>query len=127
MPRILQTPDNEYLDPIIYEATYKLEFLNTTYELPSLGPQDVYQNSSMYFKPFHAARAAEPLLRRALFGRWTSVSSDDELMRNIHLMHDWPWLVTFPKKDFLEKLIAERHDHCLCKRNSRLYMYMPLI
>jgi hypothetical protein len=109
MPPGLITPKNPYLKSLLYEALQ-----------PSAGPMEMdvarpLQDSSPYAKPYHAAELVEPKLADAQPSKWTSVSSDDRLMRNLlhaYFINDHPATFLFHKDYFLEDLLDGNTRFC---------------
>ncbi|KAF4975354.1 hypothetical protein FDECE_18583, partial [Fusarium decemcellulare] len=81
MPRFLQTPDNPYVDSMVYEWT--VGGLSTSQSQSRQGSGREIESQSPYLKPFHAAVLVDPLLDSVKPSIWTSVSTDDDLMRDL--------------------------------------------
>ncbi|TFB01937.1 Nitrogen assimilation transcription factor nirA [Trichoderma ghanense] len=70
---------------------------------------------SIYLKPFHAAEVVDPRLTDAKISSWTSVSSDDGLMREllrVFLRCEYMFTSAFQKDYFLDDLVAGRDEFC---------------
>ncbi|KAK0730418.1 hypothetical protein B0H67DRAFT_32036 [Lasiosphaeris hirsuta] len=131
MPEFLLRPDNPYLDSELYELA-----LRTAPDSPGshhrhqrrrlLGPgdrsssspdstPDAELQSDPYVKPFHAATVVHPLLDTVRPSRWTSVSSDDNLMRKLlheYFLHEYDYFTFFHKEYFLEDMASGRLRFC---------------
>jgi hypothetical protein len=105
MPRFLQIPDNMYLGSLIYEETLSSS-------KPSLRSK-WFQTA--YLKPYHAAELVDPQLSGATPSKWTSISSNDDLLRNFleaYFLHDYPWFPPFQKDYFLKDMNRGRTRFC---------------
>ncbi|KAH7029827.1 uncharacterized protein B0I36DRAFT_245517 [Microdochium trichocladiopsis] len=113
MPIHLLTPDNHYLDSLVYEWA------------PSTRPRDPPSSSALasldvltqtpYLKPFHAARVVHPLLDRVCPSRWTTVSADDKLMRAIleaYLLQEYHSYTVIQIDYFLDDMANMRDELC---------------
>jgi hypothetical protein len=103
IPSVLLTSSNHYLHSLVNKAVH-----------PSAGPV-ASQDTSPYAKPFHAAELVEPLLADAKPSQWTSVSSNDRLMRNLietYFFNEYPSSCLFHKDYFLEDLVSGSRSFC---------------
>ncbi|KAH8646343.1 hypothetical protein BX600DRAFT_490687 [Xylariales sp. PMI_506] len=134
MPPSLLQPDNPYLDSLIYEWTYRnlnesvdhrRQFnhasaprpASSTVSSSSSGSNnpDMSQCHDAYLRPYHAAEIVEPLLASVKPSQWTTVSSDDKLMRRLigaYFMCQHPWLTALHKDCFLQDMAANRFRFC---------------
>jgi hypothetical protein len=70
---------------------------------------------SNYAKPLFAAEMADPLLSEAKPSLWTSVSSNDLLLRKLlegYFMFEYPWEFIFHKDYFLEDMVSGGNRFC---------------
>jgi hypothetical protein len=70
---------------------------------------------SNYAKPLFAAEMADPLLSEAKPSLWTSVSSNDALLRKLlegYFMFEYPWEFIFHKDYFLEDMVSGGNRFC---------------
>jgi hypothetical protein len=113
MPAFLLRPDNPYLDTLIYECT----FSNASTSRSSTSSTTVapLEHRCLYLRPFHAADLLEPLLASVKPSEWTSINSDDELMRKLFaafFMNEYITQTCFQKESFLEDMAAKRRRFC---------------
>ena len=109
MPPALLTPENHYLKSLVYEAVQ-----------PSAGPtvakaSQSNRNATPYARPFRAAGLVEPLLTGASPSEWTSVSSNNVLMRNLiekYFLNEYPSIFPLHKDYFLEDLASGSTRFC---------------
>ncbi|KAL7793630.1 hypothetical protein V8C37DRAFT_378517 [Trichoderma ceciliae] len=112
--------NNPYMDSMIYGAAS----LYSANQIPNrsghiasgladdLG-SDEYQ--SLYLKPFHAAQVIDPRLTNAKISSWTTVCSDDVLMRDllgVFLRCEYHFTAAFQKDYFLDDMEAQHKDFC---------------
>jgi hypothetical protein len=105
MPSFLQIPDNLYLGSLIYQETLWSS-------KPS--PRSNWFQTA-YLKPYHAAELMDPQLSGATPSKWTSVSSNDALLRKLleaYFLHDYPWCPPFQKDSFLHDMNRGRNRFC---------------
>lgn len=111
MPASILVPDNLYLRSFVYETTFRAP--------PSHG----FNNDSLregygddrYLKPYHAAQVVEPNFSNVTISKWTSVTSDDQLLRrllNAYLYYQHPWTAAFHMDCFLKDMAAGRSRFC---------------
>lgn len=104
MPSSLIVPGNAYLESIIFDTAW-----NTGDRLNKMWDSDAYT------KPFHAAKIAEPGFSDINISKWTSVTSDNNLLRGLlsqYLLSTWSVFLPFPKDLFLQDLASGCTDHC---------------
>jgi hypothetical protein len=113
MPSFLEVKTNPYLSSKLYEhATLDLARRSDRARRPS---QQYAKWEHIYRIPFHASRLAEPLIDRVKPSRWTSVSSDDYMMRQIletYFRLEFPFLAFFHKDMFLRDMSAGKTACC---------------
>jgi hypothetical protein len=113
MPSYLNRPNNPYLDSLIYEWTAAINGVSNPQRPSSVSGAVVHQ--SLYLEPYHAADIIDPRISAVKPSDWTSVSSDDGLMRKLlasYFMTEYHWLTFFHKDYFLEDMVAKRHRFC---------------
>jgi hypothetical protein len=109
MPSYLLQRSNPYLNSALYEQA----FLN-----PSPSPQNNLNPptaASPYLKPIHAAQLIEPLMSAVRLSKWTTVSSDDQLLRRLlesYLLYEYEWFPVFQKDHFLRDMADGRNRFC---------------
>ncbi|GKU05642.1 nitrogen assimilation transcription factor nit-4 [Fusarium langsethiae] len=109
--------DNPYMKSLIYEAASLYSYgdgpeLTTPSGVTDLASEE---QRSLYLKPFHAAQVFEPLLNDAKISRWTNVSKNDILMRDllrVMFRCEYQFTAAFHKDLFLQDLVAGRKDFC---------------
>ncbi|KAH6884387.1 hypothetical protein B0T10DRAFT_493135 [Thelonectria olida] len=112
--------NNPYLDSLMYEATslYSANRYSTSSEqTASLFTANFISedHQSLYLKPFHAADVVEPRLSDVKISTWTTVCSDDVLMRDllrVLFRCEYQFTAAFQKDLFLEDMAAQRMDFC---------------
>jgi hypothetical protein len=115
MPPFLQHSDNPYLYSTIYEWTSRP---TATSEVGSSSGQQCSagnEEKSPYLKPFHAAVLVDPLLDSVQPFRWTTVSRDDKLMRDllrIYFLREHMWFTYLNKNLFLEDMASGSTRFC---------------
>lgn len=85
MPKHLLFEGNAYLQSSVYEASFsQVPWVPKKYEKLVKGPYRGYPisfPSDAYDKPFHAATLADPMLEKIDVSKWTTVTSDNQLLR----------------------------------------------
>lgn len=128
MPQFLRRPDNPYLDSEVYECALRgsRDPAHTQPQQHPLPPNAGNEGSSSasvywrgqrdpYLKPYLSATVVHPWLGSVKPSRWTTVSSDDGLMRKLvhdYLLFEYDWFTFFHKDYFLEDMAAERPRFC---------------
>ncbi|KAJ3538441.1 hypothetical protein NM208_g5904 [Fusarium decemcellulare] len=115
MPARLTSHPNPYLSSLIYElatppATPSGHPLLRTQ--PGVPSSEVY---TPYLKPYHAAEIIDPQLSAVVPSKWTTVCSDDALMRRLlagFFLQDHDWWTAFHKDYFLQDMVHMRDDFC---------------
>lgn len=131
IPPSLVFANNAYLDSLLYEAA-SVHF-PVSEQTPSTEPSTDGQSVSpsprttsmgrlgsseyrnVYLKPFRAAVLVEPRLDSIKPSLWTSVSSDDALMRNLlklYFLYEYQCFVFFHKDLFLEDMANQKKNFC---------------
>ena len=101
MPTRLLESKNPYLRSVLYEACFSQE--PTT----SSTVDDLSRYQSIYLIPYHSGEVIDPLIQGASLSRWTSVSSDDSMLRALlhtYFLHDYTIYPAFQKDIFLQAL-----------------------
>lgn len=109
MPAYLLTPLNMYLDTLIYDYPLERKSICAGDNMPDKPLESVYIMS------FHAAKLIEPKIDSSEPSRWTSVYSDNKLMRKllkVHFLTDYYSSPIFQKAIFLKDLLADRRQFC---------------
>lgn len=107
MPAHLRAVDNPYLQSPLYEWT--------GIEVEESRPPSSATGLAQYMKPYHASMLADPRFDRVVPSRWTTVSTDDDLMREIlkaHFQFEYPCTTFFHVDCFLDDMIAGRGQSC---------------
>jgi hypothetical protein len=113
MPEFLLRPDNLYLGSRVYEWTVDAVSAGQRAGLPRRSRYLELQ--SPYVKPYHAAEVVDPLLSVVKPSEWTTVSSDDGLLRKLlglYFLHEYQWFPSFQKDYFLQDMAAGRSSCC---------------
>lgn len=113
MPACLLQPDNPYLSARVYE--WVATGAQTPPELVLSSRSRSPETQSTYYKPYHAAELVDPLLDTVKPSEWTTVSTDNVLMRKMlanYFLHDYQSAPPFQKDYFLQDMIAGRHSCC---------------
>lgn len=110
MPLSLQYPENPYLSSLVYDMILESDAVPSK----AIGDRPA-DHESIYLKPYHAASIVDPLLSSVKPSRWTSVSCDDDLMRQlleVYFRNEHLWLTCFHKDYCLEDMAAGRYRFC---------------
>lgn len=128
MPPFLRRPDNPYLDSEVYECALRGPpgppgAPRPQYQLPSSSGNGMNGTLSTYgpglrdpyLKPYLSATVVHPWLDSVKPSRWTTISSDDALMRKI--LHDYflfesDWFPFIHKDYFLQDMATEQQRFC---------------
>ena len=124
MPSGLRHPDNPYPDSLIYERTYAItpdleqpaRSTSCATQQQPLNGLSMVVHQSMYLKPCHAAIIIVPGLAVAQVSRWTSSTSDNDLLGNLlnaYFLFVYPWYSFFPVDSFLENSMSGDTGNCL--------------
>ncbi|KAK4188607.1 hypothetical protein QBC35DRAFT_495907 [Podospora australis] len=145
LPKRLRITENPYLSSLIYEWETRYppdppQHLRQPSALPS-GPEraarvptptatsaSVSESTTThsrlrdepgpgpYVKPYHAAEVYDNLLDSCEPSRWTTVSSDNNVLRSLlraYFLHEYQWFTAFQKDLFLSDMIAtNRRNFC---------------
>jgi hypothetical protein len=105
MPASLQSPNNPYLQSLLYETTFSQSFPSSTDE--KYRPQ--------YLRPLLAAKIVDPRLDSVKPSMWTNVCTDDNLMRAIlrtYLLSEYDRFTIFHKDHFLDDMAKGSNRFC---------------
>ncbi|KAI1777970.1 hypothetical protein F4818DRAFT_447889 [Hypoxylon cercidicola] len=111
MPASILVPDNLYLRSFVYETTFRAP------QSHGFGHESLREgyNDDRYLKPYHAAQVVDPNFSNAIISKWTSVTSDDHLLRrllNAYLCYQHPWTAAFHMDYFLKDMASGRSRFC---------------
>ena len=119
MPAHLLGPWNPYLDSMIYEWAATADDQGHS---PTTSQDDKHSLSltsaetvAPYLKPYHAAEVINHQLNSVEPSRWTTVSSDNMLMRSLlraYLLQEHCWDTCLQKDYFLEDMAKMRRGFC---------------
>ncbi len=120
MPPYLRRSDNPYLDSEVYDCALR-GTPNAPHQprhqqqrlLPD--PRNGNGQRDPYLKPYMSATVVHPWLDSVKPSRWTTVSSDDALMRKIlhdYFLFEYDWFTFFQKDYFLEDMATENQRFC---------------
>lgn len=115
MPAFTLVPNNAYLSSLVYETTFPTFGAPEINNALSLPTRDVLGDNDAYLKPYHSATMTDPLLQRIKPSIWTTVSTDNELLRRLlgaYFMHQHLSHFYFNKDLFLEDMATGGEDHC---------------
>ncbi|KAI9679711.1 MAG: hypothetical protein M1822_007317 [Bathelium mastoideum] len=115
MPLFLQQPDNPYTASTIYEWT--VGALSTSQQSPPSAERSEKrkEEESRFVKPFRAAVLVDPILDSVQPSKWTNVSTNDELMRELlrlYFLREHMWFTYLHKNLFLEDMASESEAFC---------------
>jgi hypothetical protein len=102
MPAALLSPGSPYLGSPVFQTTFQA--------LPqSAEPTEAWasQSETVYVMPYHAAELMDPHIPNIQVSNWTSVESDDELLRTLlraYFLHDYANYTCFQKDIFLQAM-----------------------
>ncbi|KAL6808365.1 nitrate assimilation regulatory protein nirA [Trichoderma camerunense] len=118
MPLQLLTPHNPYLRSSLYEATFAPPESDLSIPPSSSSSSSVLRRGEhrpQYLKPYVAAKIVDSRLDAVKPSRWTTVCSDDDLMRNLlrlYFFNEFSWLNCFHKDLFLEDMLSGSTTFC---------------
>lgn len=111
MPASIMVSDNLYLRSFVYETTFQAP--------PSHGfgheSQREGYGDDRYLKPYHAVQIIEPSIDNVTISKWTTVTSDDRLLRKLltaYLCFQHPWTAAFQMEYFLKDMASRRTRFC---------------
>lgn len=102
MPAALLSPDNPYLGSTVFEIT--------SHALPQSAEQTeawASQPETIYMTPYNIAELMDPYIPNIQISRWTSVETDDELLRALlraYFLYDYANYTCFQKDIFLQAM-----------------------
>lgn len=115
MPEFLLRPDNPYLNSWVYDWMATGNGAPASHHLALSGHPRGAETQSTFCKPYHAAELVDPLLHNVKPSEWTTVCSDDNLMRKMlanYFLGEFHWFPAFQKDYFLQDMAAGRHSYC---------------
>lgn len=126
MPAPLQTSDNPYLESFLYEGAaqglaaqhpqqLQPSSASASSSSPAVEPAREGSYSHTYLKPYHAAELVDGRLASAKASDWTSVTTDDNLFRQLlraYLVHEYCVAPAFQKDYFLYDLARGKGHLC---------------
>lgn len=111
MPEALRTPGNAYLKSPLFESAFLAPDRNAAAAATSL----IETQQPQYFRPYAVAQIADSRITGAEFSHWTSVCTDDKLVRallHVYLLTDYQTFSFFHKDFFLDDLNSRRPRFC---------------
>lgn len=120
MPPYLLCSDNPYLNSELYGSLPRQPANRQQQRLlpePRNDTGSVYgpDQRDPYLKPYMSAAVVHPWLGSVKPSQWTTVSSDDVLMRKIlhdYFLLEYDWFTVFQKDYFLEDMAMENQRFC---------------
>jgi hypothetical protein len=113
MPTSLLRRDNPYLEARVFE--WRANITPASRRLVLANQARRTEPGSTYHKPYHAAELIEPLLGTVTPSQWTTVSSDNVLMRKMlanYFLNDYHVFPSFQKDYFLQDMATGRNGCC---------------
>ncbi|KAF5657011.1 polyketide synthase [Fusarium heterosporum] len=108
IPGFLKTPNNPYGASLVYNIKFELP-PSTTHRLPTS------EVRALYNAPYSSARIVNSILDTCRPSNWTTVSSNDGLLREIlrcYFASVYVFLPFFHKDYFLHDMVHERQRFC---------------
>lgn len=109
---LLQHHNNPYLESAIYKwSTERPE----TERRQSEPRDDVSDYQTQYMVPYHAARLVDHRIDKSMPSKWTIVTSNEELLRellNIYFLFEYSAHPFFNRDFFLDDLVSGRERFC---------------
>lgn len=112
MPAILNSPGNRYLNSPLYDLAPSDAPRPRLTNVTTGSPSETY---GPYLKPFHAAEFVDALLSSAEPSKWTTVSSNDNLLRKLlglYFRQEHLFLAFVHKDYFLEDMNNGHERFC---------------
>lgn len=113
MPAFLLQSTNPYLNTLVYESPFPSHSSNVVPRSETGFDHDVYHD--LYLTPYHAAEIVDFNIDSSKPSCWTSVCSDDHLMRKlfkIYFLSEYHTGPFFQKDYFFEDMNSGRHQNC---------------
>lgn len=108
MPSKLRSPDNPYVGSSIFEASYSSN--------PSPSPDQLSgQYKCVYMKPYHVAEVVDPRFSKIRASRWTAVTDDDNLFRNLlqaYILYEHTTYPYIHMDSFLDGMVSGDERFC---------------
>ncbi|KAF2108725.1 hypothetical protein BDV96DRAFT_587169 [Lophiotrema nucula] len=115
MPKALIISNNTYLESPIFERAWADISASSLYPITRAREDNGLASSSMYLIPYHAAEVSDPLLADAKISEWTTVTSNESLLRKLlaaYIKYDAGFLTALHKEHFLYGLVENRPGYC---------------
>ncbi|KAK2608972.1 hypothetical protein QQS21_002452 [Conoideocrella luteorostrata] len=109
MPAFLQSADNAYLNSLVYEWT------RIDAQAHQVSAGGAGENETPYLRPYHAAELWDARIDAIKPSHWTTVSTDDTLMRKLltaYFLYGSQFFICFQKDYFLEDMASNRRRFC---------------
>ncbi|KAI1084060.1 hypothetical protein F5B20DRAFT_364446 [Whalleya microplaca] len=113
MPAYLGRLQNPYLESILYDKIGRLS------SQPPISPEmmrdTIGEHQKMYLVPYHAVELAEPRILSIDVSSWTTVSSDNPMLRvllAVYFLFEFPFHPYFHKDLFLDDMLRGSREFC---------------
>lgn len=111
VPSYLQRGGNPFLRSMIYQRYFNSGPAPNQLPASRVTAERTSAYSRLLETPYHVAKLIEPALDRVRPSQWTTVISDDQLLRELlaaYFLNDYPWFTYFHKSYFLYDM---EHGH----------------
>lgn len=107
---------NQWPNPYLSSTVFQKSLLSTT-QLPDVttGPPETANQDSLYVVPYHVATMADPRLDSVDVTRYTTVCSDNSLLRSlleIYFLFEFPFNSFFHIDIFLDDMASGQDNYC---------------
>ncbi|KAM0451834.1 hypothetical protein ACHAO4_005791 [Trichoderma viride] len=112
IPDFLRAASSQYTTSLVYRKSFDPKW---HWSSPPQLPPSVADYRALYDAPFHVAEMVDADIDAAKPSRWTSVSSDDELLRALlksYFTHEYLFFPFFHKDSFLQDMVSGRRRFC---------------
>lgn len=112
VPDFLRAASSQYTASLVYRKSFDPKW---HWSSPPDLPPSAVDYGALYDAPFHVAQMVDADIDAAKPSRWTLVSSDDELLRDLlrsYFTHEYLFFPFFHKDSFLQDMIAGRRRFC---------------
>lgn len=112
IPDFLRSASNPYTASLVYRKNFDPKW---HWSSPPDLPPSVRNYHALYEAPFHAAQVIDADIDAAKPSMWTTVSSDDELLRALlksYFIQEYLSFPFFHKDSFLQDMISGRRRFC---------------
>jgi hypothetical protein len=113
IPDILKTANNPYMGSIVYRMKSNSEWPSSS-SAPNPGP-GISDYRAIYDAPYHTARLTNVDIDAAIPSKWTNVTADDQVLRELLRCYFKTSYVFFPyfhKDCFLQDMVSGRRRFC---------------